>query len=67
MVLLRFLVLKTLQFNIQIKAQHIMGVKNNVADAISRFQWSRFRQLAPLADRFPSSIPVQFWEIMEKL
>lgn len=38
MVYLRFLVMKTLQFNIQIKAQHINGIKNDVANAISRFQ-----------------------------
>lgn len=50
MVLLFILVLKTLQINIQIKAQQIEGMKNNVAGAIYRFEWPGFRQLAPSAD-----------------
>ncbi|XP_061173384.1 uncharacterized protein LOC133182551 [Saccostrea echinata] len=60
MTFVRMLVLHTLKFNIQIKAQHIPGVKNEIADAISRFQWSRFRQLAPWADPYPFMVPMEF-------
>ncbi len=38
MCLVRLLVLKLLQYNITFKAQHISGVKNILADAVSRFQ-----------------------------
>jgi hypothetical protein len=38
MVLIRLLVLQSLKSNIQIRAQHLPGSKNNIADAISRFQ-----------------------------
>ena len=34
--------------NFIIIAKHILGINNNIADAISRFQVSRFRQLAPI-------------------
>lgn len=67
MTLVRMLVLQTLRFNIQIRAQHIQGVKNEIADAISRFQWSRFRQLAPWADPHPSLVPIQFWKLLLEL
>jgi hypothetical protein len=67
MVLLRSLVLHTLHFNIQVRATHVPGKCNLIADAISRFQWQRFRQLAPLAEKFPSPIPTQFWEIIHLL
>ena len=35
--------------NFIIMAKHITGVNNDIADALSRFQMSRFRQLAPRA------------------
>lgn len=67
MVLIRALVLYTLSYNIQVRAIHVPGKNNNIADAISRFQWSRFRQLAPTADNFPCQIPAPFWEIIHQL
>lgn len=56
MKLVRLLVLQTLKYNIQIRAQHITGIKNQIEDAISRFPWTRFRQLAPGADLYPSKV-----------
>lgn len=38
MVLIRALVLYTLIYNIQVRAIHVPGKNNNIADAISRFQ-----------------------------
>ena len=48
--LVRPLVFQCLLYNIQFKAVHIAGIKNEIADSISRQQWSRFRRLAPQAD-----------------
>ena len=48
--LLRHLTLLTLQHNIYIRAKHIPGKYNEIADSLSRFQSQRFRLLAPQAD-----------------
>lgn len=60
--LLRNLVLLTLKFNIIFKAVHIEGRNNSVADAISRCQWSRFKELAPYAHPVPVRIPQEVWQ-----
>lgn len=44
-----------------------LGKNNNISDAISRFQWPRFRQLAPTADNGPCQMPPPFWEIIHQL
>ena len=36
-----------------IHAQHIPGKQNTIADALSRFQMTKFRRLAPQADLYP--------------
>lgn len=40
--------------NFTIHAQHIPGVSNSKADALSRFQMDKFRRLVPTADREPT-------------
>jgi hypothetical protein len=40
-----------------IRAVHIPGKNNDIADAISRSQFQRFRQLAPNADTNPCQVP----------
>ena len=55
--LIRHLTLLTMQYNFYIKAQHIPGKRNAIADSLSRFQHKRFRELAPLADPNPYPIP----------
>ena len=57
MVLVRRLVLKLLQFNINFRARHIAGVKNVLADALSRLQVQKFRELLPQAELHPEKIP----------
>ncbi|KAH3864260.1 hypothetical protein DPMN_027276 [Dreissena polymorpha] len=44
-------------------ADHSPGSKNDVADALSRFQQERFRRLAPLADTAATPMPVYLWNI----
>ena len=63
MVLVRALTLKCLKLNIVLRAEHIPGCKNVIADSLSRLQITRFRQLAPEADDCPASIPSLLWNI----
>ena len=67
MAFIRPLVLFTMQHNIQFKAQHIDGCKNEIADAISRFQLKRFRELAPGAESVPENNPEEFRDLILSL
>ncbi|XP_040186277.1 uncharacterized protein LOC120918659 [Rana temporaria] len=60
--LLRHLVLRCLQFNVFLYAVHIPGVDNTLADSLSRFQWGRFRELAPTAERTGVPCPAWLWD-----
>ena len=61
MALVRKLVVRCLEFNIHFKARHIPGLDNGIADALSRFQMTRFRQLAPGADPTITPLPADLW------
>lgn len=61
--LLRFLVLRCLSLNCFIKAVHVPGVENSIADALSRFQWDRFRKLAPAAEQRSVPCPRHLWRL----
>ena len=50
-----------------LKAQHIIGKDNNIADSLSRKQFHRFRQLAPDADKYPASLPEEFQAMMSEM
>ena len=63
MCLVRKLVLLSLQYNILIKARHIPGKLNTIADSLSRCDFQRFRELAPKADREPEVIPDHLWKL----
>ena len=43
--------------NFNVCVQHIPGVRNDIADALSRFQHHRFRRMAPKAKPHPDIIP----------
>ena len=51
--LVRFLILISMKHNFFVRADHVPGVSNGIADALSRFQAQRFRDLAPHADQHP--------------
>ena len=55
--LVRFLVLISMKYNFLVRACHVPGTSNGIADALSRFQVQRFRELAPNADQSPCIIP----------
>lgn len=57
MVLLRYLSQLAVRHSFSFTASSVRGKDNPVADAISRFQFQRFRQLAPLADAEPTEVP----------
>lgn len=55
--LVRHLLMSAARHNFTFIAEHLPGVQNTIADALSRFHWQEFRQLAPLAHRFPVVVP----------
>ena len=67
MELVRPLVLLCMHSNIQVRAMHISGVHNGLADCLSRFQMDRFKKLAPLADQTPSDMSAEVWSMISKL
>ena len=62
--LMRHFVLHTLKNNTIFRGKHIKGKINEIADAISRQQWCRFKRLAPEANREPQGIPVHFLQLI---
>ena len=57
MVLVRRLFLFAGEIGFTLAFKHISGSKNEIADALSRFQEERFRTLAPDAKMLPSTLP----------
>ena len=45
------------KYNINVIITHIAGANNTIADALSHFEVTRFRQLAPQAAPLPDIIP----------
>lgn len=65
MVLVRALTLKCLQLNLTVRAEHIAGINNGIADSLSRLQFARFRELAPEAEQNPADMPDYLWNIFK--
>lgn len=59
MALMRSLLFAAARFSFSFSAEHVPGVTNGVADALSRFHMQAFRNLAPHADHQPTVIPMQ--------
>ena len=60
----RLLLMTAANYNFIFSAQHIAGSTNKIPDALSRFHWQAFHQLAPQADRHPTVIPPHLWETL---
>jgi hypothetical protein len=63
MSLVRKMVLACLESNILLKAEHISGRLNSLADSSSRCDFQKFRRLSPDADQDQYAIPSHLWEI----
>ena len=61
--LVRYFVLQCLRWNVMFRSVHIPGVQNDISDALSRFQVSRFRALAPEAKEVGEVVPQVLWRI----
>ena len=57
--LVRNLLMSAARFNFTFKAEHLPGKQNGITDALSRFHWQDFRQLAPYAQPSPVPIPME--------
>lgn len=55
--LMRQLTWMSVKFNFCVYAKHLPGTHNVIADALSRFQFQKFRDLAPTADKLPQRCP----------
>ena len=63
MSLVRKLFFIAAKHNFTINIKHIPGTDNSIADALSRLQMDRFRQLAPTASPTETTIPLQAWNV----
>ncbi len=57
MKLIRSMVILATRYSFMYSAVYYEGFRNSIADAASRFQMERFRQLAPHADPNPTPLP----------
>lgn len=55
--MLRDVMFVSMRSNFSLKARHIPGIDNSLADSLSRLQLDRFRRLAPDAEALMTSIP----------
>lgn len=65
--LLQQLVLECLSINALFIARHVPGVQNDIADALSRLQWERFRRMAPQADQVGVECPDLLWKLLDDI
>ena len=63
MALVRKLFLTAVRHQFSVAFKHISGHYNAIADAISRFQMHKFRELHPSAAEHPTPIPPEAWEL----
>ena len=65
MSLVRYLSLLAARYSFSFTASPVRGKSNPIADSLSRFQFQRFRRLAPHADSIPTQIPQQLLSDLE--
>ena len=62
MILIRLIVLKGMQHNVNIMAKHVTTKNNYVSDCLSRLKLDQFRKATGNKyKQFPTEIPEQFW------
>ena len=70
MVLIRLIVLQGLKENVRVFAKHVEGVKNSLADSLSRNKIDSFKESSrksdKIIDEIPTQIPDMIWP-MEKI
>nr|XP_033777770.1 uncharacterized protein LOC117349008 isoform X1 [Geotrypetes seraphini] len=64
--LMRELVLRCLRLNLYMRARHVPGFQNGIADALSRFNFLQFRRLAPEARAEGLPMPAHLWNLVRK-
>ena len=57
MSLIRFLVVSAMQVNCCVRATHVPGSHNHLADLLSRLQIAKFKEAHPAADPHPAPVP----------
>ena len=67
MFLIRKLFLTAARDGYSISLKHIPGVYNNIADAISRFQVGKLKQLLPDVDPSPTELPITTMELLQDI
>ena len=55
--LVRKITVHTLICNFTLTSQHVPGIDNTIANALSRFQSAKFHELVPYASPQPTTIP----------
>ena len=65
MAVMRRLFLFAAKHGFSISLKHIFGSFNHAADALSRFQMTRFKEVAPTADSHQTQIPECVWDVEE--
>lgn len=55
--LLQSLLFSAIHHSFSLSSYHVPGVSNELADALSRFNWQEFRRLAPDAQPLPTLLP----------
>ena len=63
MILLRIIVLECLVHNVHVQAEWVSTGDNGKADALSRMEFDRFRELGPDMDENPQSLPQAIWTV----
>jgi hypothetical protein len=53
--------------NIQVRAKHISGVQNELADCLSRFQMDGFKKLAPMAETIPMFLMISKYDLANNI
>ena len=63
MILLRLLVLKCLEENVKLRVKYINTKANGLSEALSRFNFKRFRRLGPHMEEHSTPIPKEIWPV----